>query len=311
MLERLYPKFVSFLGAMGLACSLAYFVGVYLAFQPDWQDWADFFVPASIPLLIVPYVLLLGHLYLRTQLGGWFLKRGAVDQAIEYCEQRLDSNLMRSRKEALINRIYFARAYAAQGEYERAHELLTAGFAVPEKGAQAIDIARWRMEVALRMENLVRCHQAYDAARALTRPKRPRAYLLGCRAELAAREGKRSEFEQAVDDAMWTGADNPRVGLSQVLGVLRFGASRDDLAEALTVLDEVYAPTAVELPLREGELAALRAELLDALDRVNEAREVIAFADQLPQDTRSKYEIRRVRERIAASSNDESKSNPT
>ncbi|QDG50026.1 hypothetical protein FIV42_04500 [Persicimonas caeni] len=301
MLERLYPKFVSLLGALGLACSLGYFVGVYLAFQPEWQDWADFFVPAAIPLLIVPYVLLLSHLYLRTHLGAWLLKRGAVDQAIDYCSARLSSNLMRGRKEALIHRVNLARALVVRGEYERAYETLSAGYAKPDKGAQAVNIARWRMEVALRKENLIQCHEAYEAAAELTRPKGARAYLLGCRAELAVREGKRGEFDESIEEGLWAKSDNPRVRLCQVLGALRFGASHEELTEALALLEQAFAPAVTDVPRREGELLACRAELLWELGRKDEARETIAFADEVPQDTRSEYEIRRVRERITAS----------
>ncbi len=309
MLERIYPKFVSLLGAAGLASSLAYFAGAYLAFQPQWQTWAEFFVPAAIPLLLVPSLLLLAHLYLRTALGEWLLGRGHVDEAIAYCEERRDHNLVRSKKEALINRITLARAHMVRADYERADEVLSSGFARPAKGAEAIEIARWRLEAALRLEDLVVCHEAAASADGLTRPKRPRAYFLGCRAELAARQGDRSGFDEAIDEALWVGPKNPRVRLSQVFGALRFGASEDEFDEALALLEQVYSPTVGDVPHREGELVALRAEILWELGRRDEAREAIASAEKLPRDTRSDYEIRRVRERITDPS--QTQSNPS
>jgi tetratricopeptide (TPR) repeat protein len=297
--ERLYPKFVSMLGAAGLACALAYFVGIYLAFQPEWEQWAEFFVPAAVPLLVIPWVLLLAYLYLRTHLGQWFLRRGRLDDAVAYCEERLEPNLERSQKEALINRITLARAHVARADYESADELLATGFVMPDKGAQALDICRWRMEIALRVEDLVRCHRAFEQADGIARPKSARAYLRACRAELAARENDRVGFDDAVDKALWDRPKNARARLAQVLGVLRFGASADEFEEALALLEEVVGPTLADVPHREGELIALRAELSLELGRQADACEALELADQARADTRANYEIRRVRERIS------------
>lgn len=299
-MHRIYPTFVSLLGAAGLASALAYFIGIYLVFQPQWKAWADFFVPAAIPLLLVPYVLLLVHLYLRTRLSQWLLGRGHVDEAVAYCETRLDHNLLRSRKESLTNRITLARAHIVRADYEAANKVLGSGFAMPQKGAQVLEIARWRMEAALRMDNLVLCHEVFDSVADLVRPKRPRAYLLACRGELAARESSRAEFDEAIDEALWIQTDNPRVQLAQVLGVLRFGASAEQLDDGLAVLETVFETIVDEIPYREAELVALRAELLARLGRDDEAGEVIATADERRSDRRSKFEVRRVHESITA-----------
>jgi tetratricopeptide (TPR) repeat protein len=279
--------------------ALAYFAGIYLTFQPGWQEWAEFFVPAAIPLLAVPWVLLLTYLYLRTQLGEWYLRRGRIDDAIDYCEDRLDHNLQRSRKEALINRITLARAHLARADYEIAEKVLNSGFSMPDKGAQALEICRWRMEVALRVENLVRCRAAYEQGAGIARPKGARAYHRACRAELAVREGNRGDFDDAIDEALWDGPKNPRVRLSQVLGVIRFGASSEELEEALGLLAQLVGPTLADVPHREGELIALRAELLAELGRDEDARSALEPADEARADTRAKYEIRRVRERVS------------
>lgn len=305
-MKRLYPAVVSFVGASGLAAALSYFVGVYLSFQPEWRSWATFFVPKAVALLVVPYVLLLGYLYLRTQLGDWFLSHGYVEEAIARCEQRLDQNLARSRKEALINRVTLARAYVHRADYERARQVLDTGYAKPTGGAQSLDIHRWLMECALRTENLVHCHQAFDSVAEQARPKRARAYVLACRAELAAREGARAEFDEAIDQARWLQPDNPRVVLAEVLGALRFRAEAADDAQALADdmladLDEIGEAIVAEIPGRQAELLALRAEVLYTRGDTRPARQLIEHAAQARSDTRSEYQVRRVRELIEAS----------
>lgn len=298
--KRIYPIIVSFLGASGLAAGLAYFAGVYLVFQPGWEEWADFFVPIAIPLLLVPYVLLIGHLFLRTQLGGWYLRHGQVDEAIAYCEARTEHNLLRSRKEALIHRITLGRAYVHAGRYDRAEQVLASGFSAPDKGAQALDIARWRMEAALRAEDLVIAHRAYEPVAEQTRPKRACAYVRACRAELAVREGERAEYDEAIEQARWLRPTAARVELAAFLGSLRFAKATAEPGELLAVLDRVEPAITSDIPAREAELLALRAEVLYTRNETEEARQALERAHQARSDARAEYEIRRVRELLDA-----------
>ncbi|MFP4598936.1 MAG: hypothetical protein ACLFVJ_11835 [Persicimonas sp.] len=294
----MYPKFVSFLGASGLASALAYFVGVYLAFDPAWEQWAEFFVPWSVPLLFIPYVLLIGHLFLRTRLGEWFVERGEIAEAKAYCEERLDHNLLRSRKEALFHRVALARAYLVEQDYAEAEALLATGYSIPKKGQLALDIQRWRMEIALRADNLLRCRQAWSAVAELTRPRRSRAYVLACRAELAAREGERSEFEEAIEEALWADPKNERIVLSELVGSLRFSSEDSQLREALDLIEPASEHVSTQLPGRLAEVSAFAAELHLRLGEVDEARARLAEATDQPADPRADYELGRVRELI-------------
>ncbi len=300
-MQRLYPALVSLLGASGLATALAYFVGVYLCFQPEWKSWSTFFMARAIPLLVVPYALLLAYLYLRTRLGAWYLEHRGAQAAIEYCEARLSHNVARGRTEALINRVTLARAYVRQGDYARARRELTTGLAVPTKGAQALEIHRWLMECALRTENLVHCHEADEAVADVARPKEARAYILACRAELAVREGARSDYDEAIEQARWLRPDLPRVVLAGVLGELRFARGTLDADAILAELDEVSDAIVREIPGREAELLALRAEVHYTRGETKPARQLLERAAQAGSDTRSQYQLRRVRELIEAS----------
>ena len=311
MFARIYPLFISLLGSVGLAVSLAFLAGAYLAFQPGWEEWAEFFVPRAIFLVAIPYVLLLGYLFLRAQLGLWFLGRGRVDEAIAYCEPRLSHSLMRSRGEALGNRIALARAFVARGDYGRAREILETLDKPPKRGRRRLELARWRMEVALREENLIHCHRAYDQVAGQLRPASARRRLDACRAELALREGDRAAFESALGKANWKGKSLPRIQWVEVMGALRFeqaGGSAAKignnggahLAVQLEVLDSIRDALLNLLPQVEGEVLSIRAELLYRDGHLEEARQQLASLESARCDARSRYEAERVRARVEA-----------
>lgn len=306
MFRRIYPIFVSMLGAAGLGVSMSFLAGAYLAYEPGWEEWAAFFMPRAVYLIVVPYVLLLGYLYLRSNLGDWFLRRGYVDEAIAYCEPRIEHNLMRSRAEAFGNRIALARAFTVQGDYEHARELLESGFKPPKSGRARLQIARWRMEVALRQENLLRCHRAFDQVSGTLRPTKQRRPLDVCRAELAVREGDRSAFKKALERANWKGARLPRLQWVEVLAALRFGDSAtaqgeagnftaEDPAVLLARLDSIRDEPGNFLPSLGAELLAIRAELLYKSGEPEQARQQLDAVESAHCDARSKYEIERVR----------------
>lgn len=290
---------------------MAFLAGAFLAFQPGWEEWAEFFVPRAVFLVAIPYVLLLSYLFLRGQLGLWFLRRGKVEEAIAYCEPRLTHSLMRSRGEALGNRIALARAFVWRGDYERARELLAKADSPPKRGRAGLELARWRMEVALREENLVRCHRAFDEVAGQLRPASARRELEACRAELALREGDRGAFETALGRANWKGKSLPRIQWVEVLGALRFDptvgsagkiGNKDDadLAVHLEVLDSIQEALLNLLPQVEGEVLSIRAELLYRDGHLEEARQQLASLESARCDARSRYEAERVRALVEA-----------
>lgn len=294
----MYRKFISILGALGLATALAYFVGIYLAFQSEWASWEEFFVPRALVLVLVPYISLIAHLYLRTRLGQWLLDRGRIEEAISYCEARLDHGLLRSRREALSHRAALGRAYFARSDYERVEELLANTARVARGDRMVLQIQRWRMEAALRLDNLVRCHQAWEAAQGLVRPRRARAYILACRAELASREQDRDGFEEAIEEALWADPENERVALSRVIGALTFFETFSEWREALAILDDIEERIVREAPAREAELDVFRARIYLQLAEPAPAIECLDRAEEGRSDRRTLYERRRVRQLI-------------
>lgn len=299
-MKRIYPILVSLTGVLGLALALAYLGGAYLAMEPEWQAWAEFFMPRALPLLLAPYALLLGHLYLRADLGLWFLRRGWPEETIAYCETRLGHSLGRSRSEAIAHRLALARAYIYLGDYERAEQTLESGYKKPTRGRQALEVARWQLEVWLRRENLVRAHQVWDTAPGTQRPGRARAELEACRAELALREGNQEDYQTALSRAQWKGARLERVRLVEVLGRLRFDdaltahadAAPDEFVQALIAELDAIAPKIIaEIPGREPEIVATRAKLLYRSGQVEQAHQELARARAIQGDARSHHEV--------------------
>lgn len=309
MLRRVYPIFISALGILGLTAALSYLGGAYLAFEPGWEAWAEFFVPLALPLLVVPHIFLLGHLYLRARLGGWFLAHGFAREAIEYCEPRLSHNLLRGRNEALTHRICLARAHIYLGEYQQAAQVLSADYKAPRRGKIREEIARWQMEIALRQEDLVSSKAAWDEVAGPGRAPPKLSELHACRAELAAREGEREAFERALELAKWRGEALPRVRLVELLGVLKFSARRlpeDERRRLLkTWLDgfeEFQASIVAEIPGREAELMALHAELFYRNSDHEQAAALLAEAESARADRRAEFVLEQTRAAVAEAS---------
>lgn len=290
-MEKYVPKIVAVIGGMGLGSALAYFVGVFLAFRPGWGAWSEFFIGRAIVLMLVPYVLLTAYLYARSRLGSWLVERGAYEEAIEYTETRLKASLLRSKKETHLHRLALARAHASQFDYAEAYRVLTKGYAVPKSGRQALDIHRWRMEVALRMEDLVRCRETFQRIRDAARPAASRVYVLGCRLEVAVREENRRDYERFLDEAEWIELDCYRVDLSQAIGLIVFSDEKEDLELALGLLETTFEDAVADIPGRRGGLLAWRSRALAGLGRLEDARNLFEQAQNADSDSRSEYVI--------------------
>ena len=290
-MEKVVPKLVAVLGGIGLASAVAYFAGAYLAFQPEWGAWSEFFVSRAILLVLVPYFSLTAYLYARSRLGGWLVERGAFREAIDYASERLEPSLLRSKKETHMHRIALGRAHIGRCEYEEAYRVLSKGYAVPREGQQALDIHRWRIEAALRLEDLVRSHESYDQVGDVTRPASSRVYLLGCRIEMAVREKNHAEFARFVEEFEWTERECSRVELARGLAAIVFEDDDETLERGLGRIEAAFEEATAEVPGRERGLLAWRARALAALGHVSEAEILLKSAIEAPGDLRSDYVV--------------------
>jgi hypothetical protein len=287
--EKVVPKIVATLGGFGLATTLAYFAGVYLAFQPGWGAWSTFFVPLALPLMLVPYASLTGYLYARSRLSGWLVERAEYEQAIAYAGDRLEPSLLRSKKETHMHRIALGRAYICRQDYAEAYASLSKGYAVPKTGAQALEIHRWQIEAALRLEDLVRCHASYEAVADATRPASSRVYVLGCRIEMAVRERNRVDCTQFIEEADWTEQHCSRVDVARALMLIAFGDGKASFERALGLIESAFDDVVEDVPGRERGLLAWRAQALAKMGRLEDARLVMKEVSATRGDRRSDY----------------------
>ncbi len=296
--KRYTPLGVSFIGSLGLGLTLTYFIGVGLAFQPGWEAWADSFSYWGPRLVFLPAGLLLVHLYCRMHLGEWLVGEGRLEEALDYTADRLDRNLMRSKREALHHRLARVRALVRQQAYDQASGLLWSGYAVPRSGRLAARIRRWQAEIGLRRDRPDSVREAYRQGEKLSGSPTPLARLAAARAELALREETEADFVEHAEGADWLDEDAPRVDWSWILGTAALEDDDEEREWALERLDEIRESVVEELPGRHAEIEAIRAELLDALGRMDEAKEAIARARELPMDEWAKRVCQRVEDEM-------------
>jgi tetratricopeptide (TPR) repeat protein len=299
-MTRHFPKIVSLLGSLGLGMAGAYLFGVVLLFVPGFQPWVDFFIVWGPLLVTIPGGLLIGHLYLRTHLGGWLLDQERVEEAITYTEERLEPGVMRGRRETLYHRIYLARAHICRERYEEALELLSKGYARPSEGSEALKIGRWMLEAALRLEWGEAVDAAVEGLEMTGGGSAERAAVEACLAEWAALEADREAYHTHLDEGRWADRTEDRLDVSEALGLAVFARLAEDRERALERLNQLEAPALRAIPGRAGEWRARRGRLLIELGRTEEAREVLT-EDGPEGDERSQRIITEVRQRLTES----------
>jgi len=293
--KKLYPALVSLLGSVGLAGALGYLFAGVLMFFPGFEKLSEFMVGRTDltpgygwTLVAVPFVLLLAHLYTRARLGFWFVRHGWIDEAIAYTQARLKTGLFRSKNEVRAHRAALGWSLAHRGEYAAAWEVLEEADAPP--GAPfATAVIRWRLEVALRRENLVDCHRVLERIDTIRARTADVCAIWGCAAEVAARESDEVACREALEKARWVDADAPRTGYAAALCAEAFAHDDEELEEAAASLKRALTALDRDLPLRGPEARAHLAEVLRALGRADQARAVLEEARALEGDPRSVF----------------------
>lgn len=243
-----YPKFLSALGILGIATAVVFLTGVILSFIPGNPTIAAFFVGKSdlersfaFLLVAIPYVLLIAHLYLRTHAGQFFLRRGEVGLAKEYCEARLRVTPGRGKLEVAYHRLYLGQAAIREGAYSQALSVLRE---VKPPYRLLSEYFRWEMEALLRMENL---KDAKELCIHLERFKNAAFYAAA--AELSFRQGETEKAAERLKDARWIDDKDPRVAATAIL--LNDVKDDETLERALIWADQVPG-AALELYLAAG-----------------------------------------------------------
>lgn len=298
MKRRFYPAFVTLLGGVGLGLALTYFVGVILVFLPGMEDWALFFMDWALLLLVPPYVLLVAHMVLRNHVGRYLLKERAYEEALAYGKRRSKKSLLRSKREASNQTLVWAQALVGLGRYEEAEELLVSrGGRL--SGEYSVEAFRWRLEIALRFNDLDGAEAIIDGCAGSERKKKGKgrrfSALKAAEGELALRKGDEERYRDCMMDALWASPGHQRAQLSRALAMVEFGYYDED---AFLSVEAVQDFASQEIPARAGELQALLAMMKQQSGAVEEGLELLRRARQEPSDRWSDQVIERVEAKL-------------
>lgn len=300
--ETWVPAAVSLMGGLGLGTALTYFIGVVLVFRPGWAQWAEFFNAWGPPLVLVPIVLLMGHLYGRMRVGEWLLERGTPSRAFDYATDRLKAGFLRGRREALTHRIVAARAQLCLGNYRACLDLLESGYAVPAEGRLAAAIRAWRMEAYLRLGDAGAAVRAFESIDTGEGRSRERARLWACRAEAAVLTGDAEAVRHGLESARWEEALEWRVDLVEAMArarrTLRTPSEEADLEQAARWLKRSAEPADREVPRRSMELVALRAYVTHLLGESSRSQTLLSESSDREGDERAQRVLRDIEEAI-------------
>ena len=302
-MSRIAIVVVSFMGSLGFALGIGYILLIGRAFGRGSESVTWFLVGESdanlgwgFLLFLVPYALLLAHLYLRIRVGSWLLSRGEVELAERYASRRMKPNLLRARKEALAHRNVVARILIRRGEYDGAWNLMED--AEPGRPSPwAVERRRWQLETALRRENLLDAHTIVEAAGTVRSRGGEVAAYLACVAEIAIREGKPAEARERLDAARWAlSAPHPRVAFVRGLHAAKFTKDEETTRDGLGLIEQAK-PWLGDVPGAEGEWRAVKALLLAREGDAAAARQALGeFSESW--DRRSRFAWEEARDEI-------------
>ena len=246
----------------------AYFGAFLFAQLPIGEEFSQFMGPRILFFVYLPVMLCLVYFFARVNLGRWLLERGAVEEAIAWCEPRIGYHFwLRGKRESLVQRMVLARAWMMRGEEGRASALLWPAerIVLPSAGSpELLELAVWRAEVSLCVGDLARTREAIGAGTSIKKPALWRASLLAAQSELALREGDVARAVELCERARWVDARAAHVLL---VGALVSAARAAELTKAereraLEELDACRAAVLSVLPWRSAQLdlasAALR-----------------------------------------------------
>lgn len=263
-MRRSAPFLVSMLGVLGLALGLTYLVAIGLAFTPGYDQVTFFMIGESdlafsynFLLVGIPYVMLVAHLYLRTQLGLWMLDRGWVGEAAAYVEDKQETGLMRSAREASHHRLAQARVHAANADYDSAWKILdNDAFRRRLPGNLTSRWAHWSLEVALRREDLLSFRAVDETIDKKKLKGSAGAAIWACRAEEAARRRDESRWLECLESGAFI-ARHPRLAHARAIGSLRMPLGELEPDETLRSLLEASDEIHKAYPFLAAEIDAL------------------------------------------------------
>lgn len=294
-MARLWALATILSGGLGLGLALGYLLLVAVSFTEGGDAITAFLVGADdtnlglgFATVAVPYILLILHLWLRVNVGRILLRRGEVELAERFAKGRVRAGLLRAKKEATANRTVLIRVALRRGDYESA-ERWGQETPLPNRGVERVAHYRWRLEVALRLENLILANQLVDEAWPFAAKGEEASAFCACAGELAVRGGDKQTWLDWRERAEFAEQKGERLQIVSAMGAARFNAPAEECARFAA---ELGAPGRWldDVPLAEGEITALRAALLEAAGDTQAA--VTLRATEPRCDSRSEFVLR-------------------
>ena len=255
-------------GGLGLGTAAGYMALVFASFDPRGAPITKFMVGATdgtpgwgFMLVAIPYVLLIAHLWIRLRMGRWLLETEDLDAVDRYAAKRTRPNLMRARKEALANVVALMRVDLRRGDYASALQRAQNATRLPGRGEELAAFHRWRLEAALRAEDLIVAKQIVADAWPIRGPRAASAPFCACAAELAVRNRDRAVFDDWIERAEYADASHPRLTVAKLFAAARFGADQVEVDPDA----DVHVWT-VDVPGARAEIRAVRAQIRHAAE---------------------------------------------
>ncbi|MFB6264771.1 MAG: hypothetical protein ABEL76_14270 [Bradymonadaceae bacterium] len=301
---RHLPILVRGLGALGLAATLSYMIGVLAAVTWPGTDWAAFWLRRGPVLVAVPVLSLISYLVVRVRAGAWLLEVDRVDQAMAYAGERLEAGLGRSRLEALSHGVVFLRAALRTGEYDRAADVVEGA----PTGGLGTRHVRARLELLGLELDLREERYAEVLERASGGPDggwsdvRARWWAAG--AEAAALEGDSEQFERCIEEANWVREGHARTTLARVFGGAHLSRAGFDTERAAEAIDRWHEEWTRAVPGRSAELFGLRADFAGRMGDRAEVERQWRRAVSATADARASRQLERIADRLDRSTDD-------
>lgn len=196
---------VSFLGTLGLALTMLYLIATVLNFVPGFAQLSRFMIGTKdglsygFAVLVIPALLIILHLYFRSQIANWLYNRGDFGLAYSFCEKRQTHNLLRSRGESFANKSILLALMIRDGKWADA-KLFFDAQEPKKKNPFYWRWLGWGAELYWRLDETEKLGKLFEKN---TNPGKLAERYNAVRAHYYFEEGKKTEANSALEHGMW------------------------------------------------------------------------------------------------------------
>lgn len=208
---------VSLLGILGLSFSLLYLVASILTFMPGFAWISKIMIGDDDSIsygflgLLIPYIFLILHLYLRTRLGPWLNAQKNFGASKNYIQKRQTQNLLRNASEAFANRGVQLAIFIREEDWENAIAL-TKKYSPKKKNLFYWYWYGWNAELFWRLDDSASLKKLFEKC-----GDAKGSYIqryTACRAQFYEETNEHQLAITCLERGAWKHEDNARVKVS-------------------------------------------------------------------------------------------------